>query len=91
MSPKCGTIGTVQQKFPGVPRNGIHPRPQRIFQGQISGQQAIGERYPGAKQGLYACRIVVAQNPRMNRTGSAQATQARIGFDGIRDFAGNGS
>jgi hypothetical protein len=27
----------------------------------------------------------------MNRTGSAQATQARIGFDGIRDFAGNGS
>jgi len=28
MTPKCATIGTVQQKFFSVPRTEIYPRPE---------------------------------------------------------------
>jgi hypothetical protein len=39
---KCATIGTVQESFPSVPRNGFFHVPDSKFSGQTSGDQVIG-------------------------------------------------
>ena len=50
MISKCATIGTVQEKFPSVPQNGLSPRlEEESFQGQTNGNQVPGRLQLGTK------------------------------------------
>ena len=68
ITPKCATIGTVQESFPASHGTGFYPGPRGLFQGPTSGNQVLGKQQQDGKHRALRRRDSICQNRRMNRT-----------------------